>query len=81
MECENTRPKKNYSSESINYYFYSREQYDPNMVANKADKQYHDIMQLQEDIDKVKKFKKKFQIGNDLIVASISLQIKLTNIT
>jgi len=47
----------------------------------KADKQYREAVQLQEDLDKGKKLKKKFLISNDLIVASISLQTKLTKMT
>jgi len=74
--------KKRYPSR-VNFYFYSRELYGLNMSARrkKADKQYREAVQLQEDLDKGKKLKKKFLISNDLIVASISLQTKLTRMT
>ena len=67
----------------VNYYFYSHELYKLNMAARrkKADKQYREAVQLQEDLDQGKKIKKKFLIGNDLIVMSISLQTKLTKMT
>lgn len=47
----------------------------------KADKQYREAVQLQEDLDRGKKLKKRFLISNDPIIASISLQTKLTKMT
>jgi len=67
----------------VNYYFFSRELYDLNISARrkKADKLYGEAVSLQNDLDRGKKLKKRFLIGNDLIEASISLQTKLTKMT
>ena len=74
--------KKSFPSK-VNYYFFSRELYDLNIASRrkKADKQYREAVMLQADLDKGKKLKKKFLISNDLIVASVSLQTKLTKMT
>ena len=74
--------KKRFPSR-VNYYFFSQELYDLNMAARKkkADKQYREAVLLQADLDSGKKLKKKFLISNDLIVASASLQTKLTKMT
>ena len=64
--------KKRFPSR-VNYYFFSRELYDLNMAARvkKADKLYREAVSLQADLDKEKKLKKRYQIGNDLIEARI----------
>ena len=67
----------------VNYYFYSQELYDLNYSARvkKADKLYREAVSLQADLDRGKKLKKKFLVSNDLIVATISLQTKLTSMS
>ena len=67
----------------VNYYFYSQVLYDLNMAARrkKAEKQYREAVQLQGDLDRGKKIKKKFLISNDLIEMSVSFQTKLTKMT
>jgi len=74
--------KKRFPSR-VNYYFYSRELYDLNMAARvkKADKLYREAVSLQKDLDNGKKLKRRYQIGNDLIEAHITLQTKLTHMT
>lgn len=63
----------------VNYCFFSREPYDPNMSARKkkADRLYREAVSLQADLDKGKKLKRMYGIGNDLIEAHITLQTKL----
>lgn len=70
--------KKKFPSR-VNYYFFSRELYDLNMSARrkKADRLYREAVSLQADLDKGKKLKKRYEIGNDLIEAHITLQTKL----
>ena len=74
--------KKRFPSR-INYYFFSQELYDLNMAARrkKADRLYREAVSLQNDLDKGKKLKKRYEIGNDLIEAHITLQTKLTRMT
>jgi len=74
--------KKRFPSR-VNYYFFSEELYDLNMAARmkKADRLYREAVSLQADLDKGKKLKKRYLIGNDLIEARIYLQTKLTRMT
>ena len=74
--------KKRFPSR-INYYFFSQELYDLNMAAlrKKADRLYREAVSLQDDLDKGKKLKKRYEIGNDLIEVHITLQTKLTCMT
>ena len=74
--------KKKFPSR-VNYYFFSHELYDLNMSARrkKADRLYREAVSLQADLDKGKKLKKRYEIGNDLIEAHITLQTKLTRMT
>lgn len=67
----------------VNYYFYSQELHDLSYVAKvkKADKLYREAVSLQQDLDRGKKIKKKFLISNDLIIAHIHLQTKLTSMS
>jgi hypothetical protein len=60
---------------------YDQVKNDLNMAARvkKADKLYREAVSLQADLDKGKKLKKRYQIGNDLIEARIYLQTKLTH--
>jgi transposase len=67
----------------VNYYFYSRELYELNMAARrkKADRLYREAADLQSDLDKGKKLKKKFLPGNDLIDGTMWFQTKLKRMT
>ena len=46
-----------------------------------TDRLYREAVSLQDDLDKGKKLKKRYEIGNDLIEAHITLQTKLTSMT
>jgi transposase len=67
----------------VNYYFLSRELYELEMksVEKKIGKKLKEAKDLQRDLEKGKKMKKKYQIDNVLIKATISPQIRLSEIT
>jgi len=67
----------------VNYYFFSRELYDLNMkgVDKKVRRKFKEAKQLQDDIERGKKIKKRYQIDNVLIKATISLQTRLSEIS
>lgn len=67
----------------VNYYFFSRELGELEMkgVEKKVKKKLKEAKDLQNDIEKGKKLKKRYQIDNVLIKATISLQTKLAEIT
>ncbi|MFA6805175.1 MAG: transposase [Candidatus Methanomethylophilaceae archaeon] len=74
---------KKMSPSRVNYYFFSGELYDLEMkgMEKKALKKLKEAKSLQDDIEKGKKLKKRYQIDNVLIKATISLQTKLTEIS
>ena len=67
----------------VNYYFFSRELRDLERkgVEKRARKKLKEAKDLQRDLEQGKKLKKRYQIDNVLIKATISLQTKLTEIT
>ena len=67
----------------VNYYFFSEEWYGLEMrgVEKKVRKKLKEAKDLQKDLERGKKLKKKYQIDNVLIKATISLQTKLSEIT
>lgn len=67
----------------VNYYFFSRELRDLELkgVEKKVKKKLKEAKDLQNDLEHGKKLKKKYQIDNVLIKATISLQTKLTEIS
>ena len=67
----------------VNYYFLSRELRDLERkgVEKRARKKLKEAKDLQRDLELGKKLKKRYQIDNVLIKATISLQTKLTEIT
>ena len=73
--------KKRFPSR-VNYYFFSRELRDLEMkgVEKRVRKKLKEAKDLQKDLDDNKKLKKRYQIDNVLIKATISLQTVLTEI-
>ena len=67
----------------MNYYFFSRELCDLEKkgVEKRARKKLKEAKDLQKDLEQGKRLKKRYQIDNVLIKATISLQTKLTEIT
>jgi transposase len=67
----------------VNYYFFSLEIRDLEFIGieKRVQKKLKEARDLQNDIEKGKKLKKKYQISNVLIKATISLQTKLAEIT
>jgi transposase len=74
--------KKKFPSR-VNYYFFSRELFGLNMAARKkkADKLYREAVSLQNDLDMGKKLKKKYLVSNDLLIATVYIQTRLTEMT
>ena len=67
----------------VNYYFFSRELCDLEKkgVEKRARKKLKEAKDLQRDLEQGKRLKKRYQIDNVLIKATISLQTRLTEIT
>jgi transposase len=67
----------------VNYYFFSLELYKLEMegVEKRARKKLAEAKSLQKDIDDGKKMKKRYEIDNVLIKATISLQTRLKDVT
>ena len=67
----------------VNYYFFSWELRELEMkgVEKKVKKKLKEAKDLQNDIEKGKKLKKRYQIDNVLIKTTISLQTKLAEIS
>lgn len=67
----------------VNYYFFSRElrNLEKKGVEKRARKKLKEARDLQKDLEQGKKLKKRYQIDNVLIKATISLQTRLTEIT
>lgn len=67
----------------MNYYFFSRELRDLEKrgVEKRARKKLKEARDLQKDLEHGKKLKKRYQIDNVLIKATISLQTRLSEIT
>ena len=67
----------------VNYYFFSEEWYRLEMKSaeKRILKELKEAKDLQKDLERGKKLKKKYQISNVLIEATISLQTKLSEIT
>ena len=67
----------------MNYYFFSRELCDLELksAGKKVSKKLKEAKDLQSDIEKGKKLKKRYEIDNVLINATISVQTKLSEIT
>jgi len=63
----------------VNYYYHSRELHELEMlgVERRARKKYEEAKSLQRDIEGGKRLKKRYEIGNPLIKATISLQTRL----
>jgi len=82
MEKEEYGLKKKFPSR-VNYYFFSRELYELEMkgIEKNIGKKLKEAKSLQDDLEKGKKLKKKYEINNVLIKATISLQTKLSGIT
>ena len=74
--------KKKFPSR-VNYYFFSEELKELEMkgVDKKVRKKLKEAKELRNDLEKGKKLKKRYQIDNILIKATISLQTKLSEIT
>lgn len=74
--------KKKFPSR-VNYYYFSGELKELEMkgVEKRVAKKLKEAKDLQNDIEKGKKLKKRYQIDNVLIKATISLQTKLADIT
>ncbi len=67
----------------MNYYFFSRELRDLEKkgVEKRARKKLKEAKDLEKDLTRGKKLKKRYRIDNVLIMATISLQTKLSEIT